>query len=71
MDDICGYCGKPGADKIPCQLRWPGEKDPGTELVHAECEAGESFRAQAELTPVQRENFLNLVIRNSGEKDED
>ena len=56
--DICGFCGKTGADKIPHPVRWPGENSAGTEFVHAECEAEECKRAHERLTDKQRVNFL-------------
>lgn len=56
--DICGFCGEPGADKIPHPIRWPGEAAPGTELVHSHCEAEECRRAHAALTEGQRTDFL-------------
>lgn len=31
-EDICGL---PGADKIPHPIRWPGERVPDTDFVHA------------------------------------
>lgn len=43
--DICGFCGLPGADKAPHQIRWPDEKSAGTEFVHADCEDAECKRA--------------------------
>lgn len=58
MEDICGFCGLPGADKMPHPIRWPGEESAGTELVHAECESIECKRAHARLTDRQREEFL-------------
>ncbi|MGB9154386.1 MAG: hypothetical protein WCD70_15005 [Alphaproteobacteria bacterium] len=57
-EDICGLCGKPGADKMPHPLHWPGEQEPDTDLVHAECEQEECGRAHAELSDEQRRNFL-------------
>ena len=57
--DICGLCGEAGADKVPHPHRWPGERAPGTELVHASCEDEECRRAHAALTDKQREDFLN------------
>lgn len=44
-DDICGICGKPGADKIPHPCHWPGEQLPETKYVHADCEKDECKRA--------------------------
>jgi len=43
--DICGFCGEPGADKMPHPIRWPGEQSAGTEFVHAECEQEECRQA--------------------------
>lgn len=60
-DDICGFCGLPGADKLPHPIRWPGEESAGTELVHAECEAEECGRAHAALTDSEREAFLRTL----------
>lgn len=57
-EDICGFCGLPGADKIPHPIRWPGENSAGTELVHAECEQAECGRAHSMLTDAERESFL-------------
>jgi hypothetical protein len=63
IDDICGICGQPGADKIPHPVRWPGEADPGTELVHADCEQEECRRAHRELSDHQRRAFLREVSK--------
>lgn len=60
-DDICGFCGEPGADKIPHPIRWPGERNPESALVHSECEQEESKRAHAMLTQEQREAFLRSI----------
>ncbi len=60
---ICGLCGNPGADKIHHPVYWPGEQKPDGKLVHAECEDEECRRAYAALTPMQREAFLQLIIR--------
>lgn len=60
-EDICGFCGKPGADKIPHPVRWPGEQNAGTEFVHSECENEECGRAHALLTDKQREGFLRGI----------
>lgn len=57
-DDICGFCGLPGADKIPHPIQWPGEESAGTEYVHAACEDAECKRAHALLTDKQRIEFL-------------
>lgn len=59
--DICGLCGEPGADKFPHWEYWPGEQRPGTELVHAECEAEECRRAHAALTPEQIHAVLDSI----------
>lgn len=56
--DICGLCGKPGANKYPHPIRWPGESQPDTELVHEECEDLECERAHLNLTDKQRQEFL-------------
>lgn len=60
-DDICGFCGQPGADKIPHPVRWPGEESGGTEIIHAACEEAECRRAHAALTDAQRAAFLRTV----------
>jgi hypothetical protein len=57
-EDICGFCGLPGADKFPHPVRWPGELSAGTELVHADCEQEECGRAHAALSDRDREAFL-------------
>lgn len=57
-EDICGFCGLPGADKFPHPVRWPGEQSAGTELVHEQCESAECARAHAALSDKQREQFL-------------
>ena len=59
--DICGFCGLPGADKIPHHVRWPGEDSAGTEYVHAACEDAECKRAHAILSDKQRANFLRTL----------
>src|SRR3990167_1473865 len=46
-DDVCGFCGLSGADKIPHPVRWPGEVGAGTDLVHSDCENAEGKRAHA------------------------
>ena len=61
VDDICGLCGKPGADKIPHPVYWPGEQRPDTELIHAECEDAECKRAHSRLTDREREAFLRSI----------
>jgi len=60
-EDICGFCGQPGANKYPHPVRWPGENSAGTELVHAECENKECRRAHSLLTDKQRRDFLRWV----------
>jgi hypothetical protein len=60
-DDVCGFCGQPGADKIPHPVRWPGEESAGTELVHATCEDAECRRAHSLLSDKQREQFLRTL----------
>lgn len=60
-EDICGFCGLPGADKIPHPVRWPGEDSAGTEFVHAACEDEECKRAHALLSDEQRQRFLRTV----------
>jgi len=60
-NDICGFCGLPGADKIPHPICWPGEDSAGTELVHAECEDAECQRANSLLSDKQRDDFLRNI----------
>ena len=60
-EDICGFCGQPGADKFPHPVRWPGERSAGTELVHAECEHEECGRAHSLLSDRERQNFLHSL----------
>lgn len=60
-EDICGFCGLPGADKVPHPVRWPGEESAGTELVHTECEDAECLRAFEALTPKERAAFLRTI----------
>lgn len=60
-EDICGFCGLPGADKVPHPMRWPGEASAGTELVHANCESEECRRAHSLLSDQQRERFLRSI----------
>lgn len=62
-DDVCGFCGLPGADKIPHPHLWPGERSAGTEYVHADCENEECARAHAALTPAERQRCLDRFIR--------
>ena len=60
-DDICGLCGKPGADKYAHPVHWPGEQVPDGPFVHSECEADECKRAHSLLTDEQRKRFLRWV----------
>jgi len=64
-DDICGLCGKPGADKMALWtgggIYWPGEEIPETEVVHAECERNETARAHALLTQKQCDAVIREV----------
>lgn len=57
-EDICGFCGLPGADKVPHPIRWPQENCAGTDFVHAECESAECARASALCQGKEREDFL-------------
>ena len=59
--DICGFCGLPGADKIPHPVRWPGEESADSKYVHATCEAEECRRAHSLLTDKQRADFLRTI----------
>jgi hypothetical protein len=61
MEDVCGFCNLPGADKIPHPVRWPGEVSAGTEFVHADCENDECKRAHAALSDKQRQSFLRSL----------
>jgi hypothetical protein len=60
-DTICGFCGLPGADKVPHPIRWPGEESAGTKYVHADCEDAECRRAHNLLSDKQRESFLRTI----------
>jgi hypothetical protein len=60
-EDICGFCGLPGADKIPAPMRWPGEDSAGTPYVHAACEDAECRRAHSLLSDKQRSDFLRNI----------
>ncbi len=60
-DDICGLCGLPGADKFKHPVHWPGEENPDSKLVHAECEQEECRRAHSLLSDRQRESFLRSI----------
>ena len=57
-EDICGLCGRPGADKFAHPIHWPGERVPGGPLVHEACEDAECRRAHEELTDAERAAFL-------------
>lgn len=61
QDDICGFCGQAGADKIPHPVYWPGEDSAGTEFVHAACENKECRQAHSLLTDDQRRRFLETI----------
>lgn len=60
-DDICGFCGLGGADKVPHPVCWPGEESAGTPYVHGACENVECQRAHVLLTDHQREQFLRSL----------
>ena len=57
-EDVCGLCGKPGADKFAHSVHWPGERKSDGLLVHKECEDKECGRAHAVLSDDEREAFL-------------
>jgi len=59
--DICGFCGKPGADKVPHPVRWRGEESAGTDLIHAACEDAECGRAHRLLSDAERLAFLRSL----------
>lgn len=65
QQDICGLCGKPGADKMALWtgggIYWPGEIIPETELVHMECENEEQRRAHAALSQPERDAVLRSI----------
>ena len=61
LDDICGLCGRPGADKIHHPCYWPGEQVPDTLYVHAECERAECGRAHGKLSDAERREFLQTI----------
>jgi hypothetical protein len=61
LDDICGLCGGPGADKFAHPIHWPSERVPDGQLVHAACEDEECGRAHALLIDRQREAFLRTI----------
>lgn len=58
---ICGFCGQPGADKIPHPIYWPAENSAGTAYVHAKCEDVECRRASDLCQGKEREEFLRNV----------
>lgn len=60
-EDVCGFCGLPGANKVPHPVRWPGEESAGTDLVHSACEDEECQRAHSLLTAQQRQQFLRSL----------
>lgn len=60
-EDICGFCGEPGANKMPHPVFWPGERSAGTELVHVGCEQVECKRAHALLSDDERQRFLETL----------
>ncbi len=65
VEDICGLCGEPGADKMALWtgrgIYWPGETVPDTEMVHQACEQAEMVRAHAALTQDERDAFLRKI----------
>ena len=56
-DDICGYCGKPGAEKLPL-CSWPNQDDPQSEYVHAECENKAAQEAMDACSQQERDNWI-------------
>ena len=60
IDDICGLCGKSGADKMAHPYYWPGQRRPETVCVHEACEAEECTRAHRKLTPTQLKTIRKL-----------
>ena len=62
-EDVCGLCGKPGADKIAHPVLWPGESGSDTGFVHEACEQEECKMAHAALTDEQRRKFLREVSK--------
>jgi hypothetical protein len=60
-NDICGFCGLPGADKFPHPVRWPNEESAGTPLVHAACENAECKRASDSFQGPKRDAFLRSL----------
>lgn len=59
--DICGFCGQPGADKIPHPIRWPNEACAGTTYVHSACEDEECRRAHNQLSDKERADFIRSI----------
>ena len=60
-EDICGLCGRAGADKVAYPVHWPGETVPNSRLVHARCEENECRRAHALLSDKERDDFLRNI----------
>ena len=64
-DDVCGLCGKRGANKSALWtgggIYWPGEFIPESEFVHSECECSETARAHAALTQPQRDAVIRAA----------
>lgn len=60
-EDICGLCGKPGADKFASPVHWPGEQIPDGPCVHYDCEDEETRRAHEALSDEQRRAFLRYL----------
>jgi len=48
-DDICGFCGLHGADKVSHPICWPNEDSEGTKYIHEACEDAECHRAHLQL----------------------
>lgn len=65
MEDRCGLCCQPGADKMARWtgggIYWPGETRPLTDVVHAACEQSETARAHTALTQKQRDAVIRSV----------
>ena len=59
--DVCGLCGRGGADVRPMADRWPGQRDPGTPFVHLDCEDREADRAMRALSPDERKLAMVAV----------
>ncbi len=64
-EDICGYCGESGADKMALWtgggVYWPGAFIPETEVVHQYCEQEDTRRAFDALSAKQRAKFLRNI----------